>query len=161
MELFYASGVRRAEITSINLTDIDLSSRTIRIMGKGRKERVVVINRTTAAAIQTYLNVRPRSSDTALFLGRTRQRLSPRHVWEIFHRIYLVSGLKGVKQASPHTLRHSFATHLLERGVDLVTIQELLGHESVATTQIYTNVSFEHKKRAYDEAHPRDREMNR
>ena len=159
MELLYASGVRRAELVSIKLEDIDLGSRTIRVKGKGRKQRLVLFNHTTADAIRNYLNVRPRSTDHALFLGHTKHRLSTRHIWEIFTRIYKVSKLK--KKASPHTLRHSFATHLLERGVDLITIQELLGHESVATTQIYTNVSYEHKKRAYDEAHPRDRQKLR
>ncbi|HXN08948.1 MAG TPA: site-specific tyrosine recombinase/integron integrase [Candidatus Acidoferrales bacterium] len=159
MELLYASGIRRAELVSIKLDDVDLGTRTIRVMGKGRKQRLVLFNRTTADAIRSYLNVRPRSNDSSLFLGHTRHRLSPRHIWEIFTRIYKVSKLKN--KASPHTLRHSFATHLLERGVDLITIQELLGHESVATTQIYTNVSFEHKKRAYDEAHPRDRQKHK
>lgn len=155
MELLYASGVRRAEVAGINVNDLDLAQRTIRVTGKGRKQRLVPINRATTAAIEAYLRVRPRSSDEALFLGRTGHRLTPRHIWQIFRTIYNVSGLKP--HASPHTLRHSFATHLLEHGVDLVTIQEFLGHESLATTQIYTNVSFAHKKRAYDEAHPRDR----
>jgi site-specific recombinase XerD len=157
--LLYASGVRRAEVVSMNLEDVDLSTRTIRIMGKGRKQRLVIINRTTADAFRDYLNVRPASKDSAFFLGQTKRRLSTRHLWEIFHRIHTLSGISP--KASPHTLRHSFATHLLEHGVDLITIQELLGHESVATTQIYTNVSYEHKKRAYDEAHPRDRDKQR
>jgi integrase/recombinase XerD len=157
MELLYASGIRRAEVASINLNDVNLKQRTIRVTGKGRKERLVIFNKTTAAAIDAYLRVRPKSADDALFLGRSGRRLSPRQVWHVFRVIYKISGIK--LHASPHTLRHSFATHLLERGVDLVTIQELLGHESLATTQIYTNVSFEHKKRAYDEAHPRDDEL--
>lgn len=156
MELLYASGIRRAELVSIKLDDVDFGTRTIRVMGKGRKQRLVLFNHTAAEALRNYLNVRPRSSDSELFIGHTKRKLSTRHIWEIFTRIYKVSKLK--KKASPHTLRHSFATHLLERGVDLITIQELLGHESVATTQIYTNVSFAHKKRAYDEAHPRDRQ---
>jgi integrase/recombinase XerC len=159
MELLYATGMRRAEVAGADLQDLDLTTRTLRVMGKGRKARLVVFNHATADAIKTYLGKRPRTSDDALFLSRMRRRLSPQHIWEIFHRIYKMSGLKP--KASPHTLRHSFATHLLERGVDLVTIQEFLGHKSVATTQIYTNVSFEHKKRAYDEAHPRDKEMRR
>ncbi|HMD02143.1 MAG TPA: site-specific tyrosine recombinase/integron integrase [Candidatus Baltobacteraceae bacterium] len=154
MELLYASGIRRAEVARIDVNDIDLQRRTIRINGKGRKQRLVVINHTAAAAIDAYLRVRPRAHDEALFLGRTGKRLSPRHIWHIFHTIYKLSGIR--LHASPHTLRHSFATHLLENGVDLITIQELLGHESVATTQIYTNLSMDHKRRAYDEAHPRD-----
>jgi integrase/recombinase XerC len=159
MELLYASGLRRAEITSIKLEHIDLDGRSIRVTGKGRRQRIVFFNHTAADAIKNYLNVRPRSKDSFLFLTNTKRQLSTRHIWEIFTRIYKVSKLTG--KASPHTLRHSFATHLLERGADLITIQDLLGHESVATTQIYTNVSLEHKKRAYDEAHPRDRQKNR
>ena len=159
MELLYASGMRRAEVVGIELRHVDLATRTIQVMGKGRKQRLVIINRTTAAALRDYLNVRPRSEDTNVFLGHTGRRLTPRHVWEIFRRVQRVSGVKT--KASPHTLRHSFATHLLERGVDLKTIQDLLGHESLATTQIYTNVSFQHKKRAYDEAHPRDRQTEK
>ena len=159
MELLYASGERRAEVVGIELRHVDLATRTIQVMGKGRKQRLVIINRTTASALRDYLNVRPRSEDTNVFLGRTGRRLTPRHIWEIFRRVQQVSGVKT--KASPHTLRHSFATHLLERGVDLKTIQDLLGHESLATTQIYTNVSFQHKKRVYDEAHPRDRQTEK
>ncbi|MBV8172434.1 MAG: tyrosine-type recombinase/integrase [Candidatus Eremiobacteraeota bacterium] len=159
MELLYASGMRRAEIAALKISDVDLQTRTIRVMGKGRKQRLVVINRTTADAIRSYLGVRPRTPDESLFVGHSGRGLSSRHVWEIFRRVHALSGLKA--PASPHTLRHSFATHLLEHGVDLITIQELLGHASVATTQIYTNVSMEHKRRAYDEAHPRDRQKDR
>jgi len=159
MELLYASGVRRAEVASINVLDIDLRLRQIRVRGKGSKQRDVIINHATAEAIQRYLDVRPPANDGALFIGWKRRRLSPRHIWEIFRRIYRLSGLKG--KASPHTLRHSFATHLSERGVDLFTIQQLLGHESSATTQLYAHVSMAHKRKEYDRAHPRDREMER
>lgn len=159
LELLYASGLRRAEIARIDVNDVDLQARHVRVMGKGRKQRIVPMNRAAAAAIDAYLRVRPRSGDEALFLGRTGHRLTPRHVWHIFNTIYRISGVK--LHASPHTLRHSFATHLLENGVDLITIAEFLGHESVATTQIYTNLSMDHKRRAYDEAHPRDRESAR
>ena len=159
MELLYASGIRRAEVARIDINDVDVRRRTIRVTGKGRKQRLVLFNKTAGEAIDAYLRVRPRTDDEALFVGRSGSRLSPRHIWHIFRTIYKISGLK--LHASPHTMRHSFATHLLEHGVDLVTIQELLGHESLATTQIYTNVSFEHKKRAYDEAHPRDRDPDR
>ncbi len=159
MELLYASGVRRAEVAGIRLHDVNLEHHSIRVMGKGKRERIVIINKATASAIQAYLQVRPRSDNDALFLGRTRRHLSPQQVWKIFRLFYDLSGLD--KKASTHTMRHSFATHLLENGMDLVTIQQLLGHKSLATTQIYTNVSIEFKKRAYDEAHPRDREKNR
>lgn len=155
MELLYASGMRRAEIANVNLSDVNLRDRIIQVYGKGRKQRRVVINHTTADAIARYLALRPRSNDEALFLGRGGKRLTPKHVWRIFREIYQLSGLK--QHASPHTLRHSFATHLLENGVDLETVRELLGHESLATTGVYLSVAMEHKKRAYDEAHPRDR----
>ncbi len=155
LELFYASGIRRAELASIRLANLDLSERTIRITGKGNKERTVVINRTAAAAIEAYLRVRPQRADPALFLGRGGRGLTPKHVWRIFRNIYRVSGLQ--KHASPHTLRHSFATHLVENGVDLETVRELLGHESLATTGVYLQLAMGHKRRAYDEAHPRDR----
>ena len=159
MELLYASGVRRAEVAGIDMSDVNLERRTIRVMGKGKRERVVVINRATASAIDSYLRVRPRSDEDALFLGRGHKRLSPQQVWKIFRLFYDISGLK--KKASTHTMRHSFATHLLENGVDLMTIKEFLGHKSLATTQIYTNVSVEYRKRAYDKAHPRDRTIER
>ncbi|MGA8575616.1 MAG: tyrosine-type recombinase/integrase [Candidatus Cybelea sp.] len=159
MELFYASGMRRAEVAGVRLADVDLAERTIRVTGKGNKERVVVINRTATAAIEAYLRVRARSADPALFLGRGGKGLTPQHVWRIFRTIYRVSGIQ--KRATPHTLRHSFATHLVENGVDLETVRELLGHESLATTGIYLQLAMGHKRRAYDEAHPRDRTPDR
>ena len=155
LELFYASGMRRAEVAGVRLADVDLSERTIRVVGKGSKERVVVINHAAADAIEAYLRVRPQSVDPALFLGRGGKGLTPKHVWRIFRAIYRVSGIQ--KHATPHTLRHSFATHLVENGVDLETVRELLGHESLATTGVYLQLAMGHKRRAYDEAHPRDR----
>ena len=159
MELFYASGIRRAELASARLADVDLAERTIRVTGKGNKDRTVLINHAAAEAIEAYLRVRPRSSDPALFLGRGGKGLTPKHVWRIFRDLYRVSGIQ--KHASPHTLRHSFATHLVENGVDLETVRELLGHESLATTGIYLQLAMGHKRRAYDEAHPRDRMPDR
>lgn len=159
VELLYGSGVRRAEVARIDLNDVNLRDRIIKVHGKGAKERIVIVNQATVDAIQRYMGVRPRTNDAALFVGVNGKRLTPRHIWYIFKEIYKISGVD--QHASPHTLRHSFATHLLENGVDLVTIKELLGHESVATTQIYTNVDFSHKKRAYDGAHPRDRMNDR
>jgi integrase/recombinase XerC len=155
MELFYASGMRRAEVAGVRLADVDLAERTIRVTGKGNKERVVVVNRAAAAAIAAYLRVRPRSADPRLFLGRGGKGMTPKHIWRIFHAIYRVSGV--AKHATPHTLRHSFATHLVENGVDLETVRELLGHESLATTGVYLQLAMGHKRRAYDQAHPRDR----
>lgn len=159
LELFYASGMRRAELAGVRLGNVDLSERTIRVTGKGNKERTVLINHAAAEAVAAYLRVRPRSSDPALFLGRGGKALTPKHVWRIFRDVYRVSGIQ--KHASPHTLRHSFATHLVENGVDLETVRELLGHESLATTGVYLQLAMGHKRRAYDEAHPRDRMSDR
>jgi site-specific recombinase XerD len=162
MELLYGSGIRRAEVSNINLADINLRDRLIQVYGKGRKMRLVVINHTTAAAIERYLTVRPHAKDDALFVGRGGKRLTPKHVWRIFNDIYKLSGLdKQHIRATPHTMRHSFATHLLENGVDLQTLRSLLGHESLGTTGMYLSSAMEHKKRQYDEAHPRDRMKDR
>ncbi len=155
MELLYASGVRRAEVARIDLKDVNLRRRTIHVHGKGSKERIVLINTSAARAIEAYLRIRPATTDAALFLGRGKKRLTPKHVWRIFRDIYNVSGI--TYHASPHTLRHSFATHLVENGVDLETVRELLGHESLATTGVYLKISMTHKQRQYDAAHPRDR----
>ncbi len=159
MELLYASGIRRAEVTSINLSDLDIRNREILIRGKGKKQRRVLFNESTEAAIEAYLRVRQRSADDALFLGRGGKRLTPKHIWRIFRDLYKISNITD--PASPHTLRHSFATHLAENGMDLEAIRELLGHASLATTGVYLKMSMSHKRRAYDEAHPRDRMKDR
>jgi len=159
MELLYATGIRRAEVASISLNDVDIRSRVILIHGKGKKQRKVVFNESAQAAIESYLRVRQRSADDALFLGRGGKRLTPKHIWKIFRDLYKISNIKNL--ASPHTLRHSFATHLAENGMDLEAIRELLGHASLATTGVYLKMSMAHTRRAYDEAHPRDRMKNR
>lgn len=155
MELLYASGIRRAELVGLNLSDVDLDRRVMRVIGKGNKQRTVFINQASADAIRAYLGVRPRTPDDALFLSKRKTRLSHRQAWVVFREFAQLSGL--TKHVTPHVMRHSFATHLLENGADLMTIKELLGHESLSTTQIYTNVSLEHMRRSYEEAHPRDR----
>ena len=159
MELLYASGIRRAELVGLNLADIDTERRMMRVLGKGNKQRMVFMNEAAAIAIRAYLGMRPRSNDEALFLSNRKTRLSHRQAWVIFREFAQLSGL--TKHVTPHVMRHSFATHLLENGADIMTIKELLGHESLSTTQIYTNVSLEHMRRSYEEAHPRDREKNR
>lgn len=159
MELLYAAGIRRAEVCNINLADVNLRDRLINVYGKGRKTRLVVINQAAASAIERYLAVRPSGKDEALFLGRGGKRLTPKHVWRIFNEIYKLSGLK--MRVTPHTMRHSFATHLVENGVDLQIVRSLLGHESLATTGMYLGTEGSVKKRAYDEAHPRDRMKDR
>jgi integrase/recombinase XerD len=159
MELLYASGIRRAELVGLNLSDVDLDRRLMRVIGKGNKQRTVFINQASADAIRSYLGLRPRSTDEALFLSKRKSRLSHRQAWVIFRQFAELSGL--TKHVTPHVMRHSFATHLLENGADLMTIKELLGHESLSTTQIYTNVSLEHMRKSYEEAHPRDRSEDR
>lgn len=156
MEMLYASGIRRAELVGLNVEDIDFEHRSALVLGKGNKERRVFFNEVAADAIRQYLGVRPRSTDNALFLSNQKRRMSLRHAWHVFRTITEVSGIG--KHASPHVMRHSFATHLLENGADLVTIKELLGHVSLATTQIYTNVSMKHMRKTYDSAHPRDKQ---
>lgn len=159
MELLYASGIRRAELVGLNISDVDLDRRVMRVIGKGNKQRTVFINQASSDAIRNYLGVRPRTPDEALFLSKRKTRLSHRQAWVIFRQFAELSGI--TQHVTPHVMRHSFATHLLENGADLVTIKELLGHESLSTTQIYTNVSLEHMRRSYEEAHPRDRTEER
>jgi site-specific recombinase XerD len=155
MELLYACGIRRAEVSTISLKDVRLKERTVKIHGKGRKERTVPFNHAAADAVRAYLAVRPRTNDDALFVGRGGKRLTPKHIWRIFRDIYKVSGVEF--HATPHTLRHSFATHLVENGADIETVREFLGHEDLTTTGIYLKLAMEHKRRTYDQAHPRDR----
>jgi site-specific recombinase XerD len=159
-ELFYATGIRLSELVGLQVDDIDFRRRTLRVLGKGRKERVVFFNQTASDALSEYLHVTPRKEARGpLFLNRYGARLSQRGVEKMFATILKISGLE--KHASPHTLRHSFATHLLEGGSDLVTIKELLGHESLQTTQVYTNISRRRMQTVYERAHPRDRGQQR
>lgn len=158
LELLYATGIRRAEVASIRIHDVDLRNRTIEVTGKGNKKRTVLMNKAASQAIEAYLGVRPRTDDQSLFVGRHGRQLTPKHVWRIFRDIYDVSGLQ--KHATPHTLRHSFATHMVENDANLETVRELLGHEHLSTTGIYLKLAMEHKRRQYDEAHPRDRMLD-
>jgi site-specific recombinase XerD len=155
LELLYATGIRRAELVGINLTDLDLERQTIRVVGKGNKERIVYFHGAAADALKRYLLKRPPALDGALFVSKRNQRLSYPQVGNIFRLYARLSGLEG--KITPHTLRHSFATHLLQRGVDISTVMKLLGHESIVTTQIYTKVTDEHARQSYIEAHPRSR----
>ncbi len=159
LEVLYASGVRRAEVAGLDLQDVDLDRRMMRVLGKGNKQRTVLINQAASDAMRAYLGHRPRTSDDAFFVGRSGRRLGVRAIWSVVKTVERLSGM--ALHATPHVMRHSFATHLLENGADLMTIKELLGHESLATTQIYTNVSVEHMRKTYDDAHPRDRRNDR
>ena len=161
LEFFYATGVRVSELVALNLGDVNLDDRSARVVGKGNKERVVFFGLPAAAALRRYIEeARPhleaRRSDgqptDALFLNRFGGRLSVRGVQRLVHK-HVLRAAVGTR-VSPHVLRHSFATHLLDNGADLRAIQELLGHSSLATTQIYTHVSAERLRRSYFAAHP-------
>lgn len=157
LETLYSTGIRVSELVSINLTDVDNTSGIIQVLGKGNKERLIPIGSYAIAAIEKYLDKRyellKKNQSEALFLNGKGSRLTSRGVRLIvnkYARKILIS-----KHVSPHTLRHTFATHLLNAGADLRFVQELLGHASLATTQIYTHLTTEHLKSIYDKAHPR------
>ena len=157
-ELLYASGIRVAELVGLDTADVDRERRTVRVTGKGNKQRMTLMNKTAVRALNRWLAVRPAAQSDALFVSKSGKRLTTRMVQYTFAAFKRAAGIE--RYASPHTLRHSFATHLLERGADLVVIKELLGHENLSTTQIYTNVSLEHIRQSYDDAHPRDRKSD-
>ncbi|MFM1779219.1 MAG: site-specific tyrosine recombinase XerD [Actinomycetota bacterium] len=157
MELLYATGARVSEVTALDLDEL-VQSDMVRVRGKGSKERVVPIGRFAQRAMEAYLvRVRPalasRGATPAVFLNQRGGRLSRQSVWEIIQSAGEAQGI----EVSPHSLRHSFATHLLEGGADVRVVQELLGHASVATTQIYTLVTVDTLRQVYSQAHPRAR----
>jgi integrase/recombinase XerC len=158
LELLYASGARVSEVCGLDVDDVDLERHTVRVLGKGDKERVVPIGIPAVRAVGDWLaRGRPallsRASGPALLLGLRGGRLDPRGARRVVHeRLRAVPGLPDL---GPHGLRHSAATHLLEGGADLRTVQELLGHATLATTQIYTHVSIERLRATYERAHPR------
>lgn len=158
LELLYATGVRVGELAGLDVDDVDRRNHLLTVLGKGAKERTVPFGRPAAEALEAWLDRgRPRlvrdGSGPALFLGRRGRRVDPRQVREALHR--LLAEVSDAPDVGPHGLRHSAATHLLEGGADLRVVQELLGHTSLSTTQIYTHVSVERLKRSYDQAHPR------
>jgi integrase/recombinase XerC len=157
LELLYASGIRVGELVALDIDDVDLSQGVVRVMGKGAKERIVPFGAPARRSIEAWLAVRPRlvagSSGAALFLGRRGRRVDARQVRSVVHE--LLSHLPDAPDLGPHGLRHSVATHLLEGGADLRMVQEILGHASLATTQIYTHVSVDRLRRSYEQAHPR------
>jgi integrase/recombinase XerC len=155
LELMYSAGIRVSELVGLNVPDVDLRERTLRVHGKGNKDRVALFGRTAAAALEEYLageRVAPRQG-TPLFTNPQGGRLTSRTVQNVVKRWAVRVGLPP--ETSPHTLRHSFATHLLDNGADLKSVQQLLGHESLATTQIYTHVSVERLRKTVEEAHPK------
>jgi integrase/recombinase XerC len=158
LELLYASGMRVGELTGLDVDDVDLVARTARVLGKGDRERIVPFGLPAAEAVTAWLSGgRPRlvtgDSGPAMFLGRRGRRVDQRQVRSSLHE--LLTHLPDTPAMGPHGLRHSAATHLLEGGADLRTVQELLGHASLATTQIYTHVSVDRLRAAYQQAHPR------
>ena len=159
LEMLYSTGMRISEIAAVSLEDVDLIGEVAKAKGKGRKERLVPLGTAAVVALRDYLDVRTtiaqrrRTNRRALFVNKAGGRLSDRGIRRIFHKHARIVGLPD--RVSPHTLRHSFATHMLNRGADLRSVQELLGHASIATTQVYTHVTTEHLKKVYNQAHPR------
>ncbi len=159
LELFYATGIRLAELATLDVTSFNLESGVVRVLGKGRKERIVPMGRKAQQALRLYLGKRAElrgqaGEDAALFLSNRGRRMTPRAIRNVVYR-----ATRGVRagRASPHVLRHSFATHMLDAGADLRTIQELLGHSKLSTTQRYTHVATDRLMEVYDRAHPRAR----
>jgi len=158
LELLYATGMRVSELVSLNLADLDTEGGYVRCFGKGHKERLLPIYERAVRAVKEYLtDARPRlargSEGKALFLNRRGERLTRQGLWQIL-KGYAKSAELGT-EITPHTLRHSFATHMLSGGADLRSVQELLGHANISTTQIYTHLTTEHIRRTYEKSHPR------
>jgi integrase/recombinase XerC len=152
LELFYSSGLRLAELAALDVRDIDPYNESVRVLGKGSKERIVPVGEPALEAIQQY-RARARVQTGPLFLSKLRKRLGASAIWSLVKKYLRLAQIPV--PASPHKLRHSFATHLLDAGADLRSVQSLLGHASLSTTQIYTHVTTERLKKAYDQAHPR------
>lgn len=164
VELFYSSGIRLSELTGLNREDVHFNDLLVKVRGKGKKERIVPVGSPALSALKEYIRVRPAPALNAasgsdaepLFLNAKGNRISPRDVARALQRIVKQSGIE--RNISPHALRHTFATHLLDAGADLRSIQEMLGHSSLSTTQKYTSVSVSRLMEVYDKAHPRARE---
>lgn len=159
LELLYATGIRVSELIGLDLGDVHLTMGFVRCIGKGNKERIIPIGKTAVKALQSYLDMgRPffvtkKHKEDALFLNHHGKRLTRQGFWKILKRLAQEAGIQ--KELTPHTLRHSFATHLLENGADLRAVQEMLGHADISTTQIYTHVSKTRLKDVYSKFHPR------
>lgn len=156
-ELLYSSGLRISEALQLNVTDINFSNKTVKVLGKGRKERIVPIGEKALSAISNYLVQRSKlktdNLEKALFLSVRGSRMNAVNAWRIVNR--LMKEHTEAPQKSPHVLRHTFATHLLDNGADIQSVSEMLGHASLSTTQVYTHVSIERLKEAYNRAHPK------
>jgi integrase/recombinase XerC len=152
MELFYSSGLRLSELAALDVADLDPYTESVRVFGKGRKERVCPVGLPALEAIQKY-RAAANVHAGPLFINKARKRISARSIWLVLKRYVRHTSIPV--SISPHKLRHSFATHMLDRGADLRSVQALLGHASLSTTQIYTHVTVERLKKAYADAHPR------
>jgi integrase/recombinase XerC len=157
LEVLYASGIRVSELVGLDLADLELGRRVIRVFGKGARERTVPLGAPAAAALQAWLSgargmLAAPSAAQAVFVGQRGGRIGDREVRRVVHA---ASAAAGVPDIGPHALRHAAATHLLEGGADLRSVQELLGHATLATTEIYTHVTAERLRAAYERAHPR------
>jgi len=155
LELFYSTGMRLSELAGLNDPDVDLVSDQVKVRGKGKKERIVPVGSHATGALRTYVQQRDRlfTSTRAVFVNHRGQRLTARGVQLAMKRLF--AGLARGRDLHVHALRHSFATHLLDAGADLRSVQELLGHASLGTTQVYTHTTMERLKRVYQQAHPR------
>jgi integrase/recombinase XerC len=159
LELFYSSGLRLAELIGLNLGDVDLADGTVRVLGKGSKTRIVPVGRFARESVKSWLAIRGESANAgepALFVSSRGSRISPRTVQNRVRYWAQRAGLS--RRVYPHLFRHSFATHLLESSSELRSVQEMLGHADISTTQIYTHLNFQHLAQVYDKAHPRARQ---
>lgn len=156
LELLYSTGIRVHEVTTLDTSDVDFVNEEIKVFGKGAKERIVPTGGQAIAALRKYIKALKKISPTgALFINKNKGRLTTRGIELMIKKYAVKAGIE--KKVTPHTLRHSFATHLLDRGADLRSVQELLGHANLSTTQIYTHLSINKLKREYDKAHPHSR----
>jgi len=164
LELFYSAGLRLAELVGSNKNDLSFDDNSMKVRGKGNKERLLPIGSKAIAAIAVWLEIREQlpkgklEDESALFLSERGRRISPRNVQERVTKWCVLLGISG--RVHPHTLRHSFASHLLESSQDLRAVQELLGHADISTTQIYTHLDFQHLADVYDKAHPRAQKVS-
>jgi integrase/recombinase XerC len=161
LETLYSTGIRVSELVALNMDDIDFLSEVIHIRGKGKKERITPISSSALQAIQHYMEYRNKRAQNnshfdarVLFVNKHGQRLSTRSVRRKMDKYLKIAGLDPA--ISPHTLRHSFATHMLNNGADLRSVQELLGHQSLSTTQVYTHLTTRKLKEVYEDSHPRE-----
>ena len=161
LEIFYSTGIRLSELINLNVDDIDHQGEVIKVTGKGRKQRIVPVGRKALKAVDEYLESEDRLSgavarnarNRAVFLARNGKRIYPQMVGSIVKKY--ISKVSELEKISPHLLRHTFATHLLNRGADLKAVKDLLGHESLSTTQIYTHVTTERLRKVYHQSHPK------